>query len=333
MAQAPKKPESGSGADFVSSIVTDPKSVPDVMRLYGYLGASSEEGHERLYLNPDLTNYVEVPTQAILHRMTVPAEQDPHGAVCLWVKKDAALIYKMTPAAQALAHYFAGAIQAGTAGAAAAPVAGAAPQTVFCPTPPVTVLCPRPTVIWCQTPACTFAGPVCMSAACPTHYPTCALFCTQIVSCVAICQTQVCQFETAACPQITLACPQPSLACGPGGQAGFARQATQVNCTNYVTCGQECLIRSEIPGQTCAPAGGCGQAGFAWQVTQVNCTNYVTCGQECLIRSEIPGQTCAPAGGCGQAGFARQGMQVWWSAGCPPRPQPTAHNYTPCCPR
>ena len=76
MARAPKKPESGSGADFVSSIVTDPKSVPDVMRLYGYLGASSEEGHERLYLNPDLTNYVEVPTQAILHRMTVPAEQE-----------------------------------------------------------------------------------------------------------------------------------------------------------------------------------------------------------------------------------------------------------------
>ena len=170
MARAPKKPESGSSADFVSSIVTDPKSVPDVMRLCGYLGASSEKDHERLYLNPDLTNYVEVPTQAILHRMTVPAEQDPHGAVCLWVKKDAALIYKMTPAAQALAHYFAGAIQAGTAGAAAAPAAGARPQ--------------RPTAIWCQTPACTFAGPACQSAACPTL--ACTVACTQIVSCVAI---------------------------------------------------------------------------------------------------------------------------------------------------
>ena len=167
MARAPKKPESGSGADFVSSIVTDPKSVPDVMRLYGYLGASSEEGHERLYLNPDLTNYVEVPTQAILHRMTVPAEQDPYSAVCLWVKKDAALIYKMTPAAQALAHYFAGAIQAGTPGAAVAAVAGAAPQTVFCPTPPVTVPCQWPSLIWCQTPACTIAGPGCRRSLAP----------------------------------------------------------------------------------------------------------------------------------------------------------------------
>jgi hypothetical protein len=94
--------------------VTDPKSVPDVMRLYGYPGASSEEAHERLYLSPDLTNYV------ILHRMAIPAEQDPHGAVCWWVKKDSALIYKMAPAAQAMAHYFTGAIQAGAAGMAAA---------------------------------------------------------------------------------------------------------------------------------------------------------------------------------------------------------------------
>jgi hypothetical protein len=113
-------------SDFVSSIVTDPKNVPDVTRLYGYLGASSEEDHERLYLNPDLTHYVEVPTQAILYRMTVPADQDPHGAVCLWVKKYATLIYKMSPAANALAHYFAGTIHAGTAGAAAAPAPGAA---------------------------------------------------------------------------------------------------------------------------------------------------------------------------------------------------------------
>src|SRR6516164_1304374 len=115
MARAPKQPESERSADFVRSIVTDPKNVPDVMRLYGYPGASSEEGHERLYLSPDLTNYVEIPANAILHRMAVPADQDPHGAVCLWVKKDAALVYKMAPAAQAMAHYFGGAIQAGLA--------------------------------------------------------------------------------------------------------------------------------------------------------------------------------------------------------------------------
>ena len=50
MAQA-QQPERGGEAEFVRAIVTDPKNVPDVMRLYGYLGASSEENHERLYLN------------------------------------------------------------------------------------------------------------------------------------------------------------------------------------------------------------------------------------------------------------------------------------------
>src|SRR5690242_19895111 len=121
MARAPRDAAADRAA-FVREIVSDPKAVPDVMLLYGYLGASSEEDHERLYLSPDLTNYVEIPTSAILHQMAAPKEQDPHGGVTLWVKKDAALVYRMAPAADAVAHYFAGAIQAGAQAAAAAPI-------------------------------------------------------------------------------------------------------------------------------------------------------------------------------------------------------------------
>ena len=105
MAQAPQSP--GGNDNFIRRIVTDPKNVPDVMLLTGYLGASSEEAHERLYLSPDLTNYVEIPNTAILHQAPLPKEQDAHGGVTLWVRKDAALQYKMAPAAQALANYFA----------------------------------------------------------------------------------------------------------------------------------------------------------------------------------------------------------------------------------
>jgi hypothetical protein len=82
LAQSPNQP-GGDGAEFVRRIVTDPNNVPDVMRLYGYPGASSEKDHEQLYLSPDLTDYVEVPTDAILYRMAIPADQDSHGAVCL----------------------------------------------------------------------------------------------------------------------------------------------------------------------------------------------------------------------------------------------------------
>jgi hypothetical protein len=91
MAQS-HQPERDGEAEFVRRIVTDPRNVPDVMRLYGYLGASSEENHDRLYLNADLSQYVEVPRNTILHRMAVPTEQDPNGAVVLWVRRDATLI-------------------------------------------------------------------------------------------------------------------------------------------------------------------------------------------------------------------------------------------------
>ena len=59
MAQT-QQPKGGGEAEFVRRIVSDPRNVPDVMRLYGYHGASSEEGHDRLYLNLDLSIYVEV---------------------------------------------------------------------------------------------------------------------------------------------------------------------------------------------------------------------------------------------------------------------------------
>ena len=133
MAEAPGQP--GSGTSFVGDIVSDPNNVPEIILVYGYLGASSEADHERLYLGIDLANYVEIPSNAILHRLSAPQEQDPHGGVTLWIKKDAKLIYKMALAAQALAHYFTGQIQAGASASApqptppaVAPGLGAGPQ-------------------------------------------------------------------------------------------------------------------------------------------------------------------------------------------------------------
>ena len=130
-----QQPREEGGADFVQRIVADPKNVPDVMLLYGYSGASDEKGYERQYLSPDLQHYVEVPDSAILHRRAVPKDQDPYGATVLWVRRNAALKYKMGPSAQALANYFTGAI----AGAAAAGPAAMLPQ-LYHP-PPMTTDC------------------------------------------------------------------------------------------------------------------------------------------------------------------------------------------------
>ena len=216
MAQAPQSP--GGNDNFIRRIVTDPKNVPDVMLLTGYLGASSEEAHERLYLSADLTNYVEIPNTAILHQAPLPKEQDAHGGVTLWVRKDAALQYKMAPAAQALANYFAGAIQAGAQGAPGA--AGAA-------------VGPRATIgVHCATFNCSLHCATEITPCINTHANTC--FCPVTHACPS--QNQLCQSQ-GACTYVgcgaSLACTQ-GLLCGgvaagaaaaPQGFGGQAQQA------------------------------------------------------------------------------------------------------------
>ena len=177
MADKPAQPNPDDGS-FVDRIVTDPNNVPDVMLLYGYPGASSEEGHERLYLGADLAKFVEIPTSAILHRAPAPREQDPHGGMTLWVQKDAALIQRMAPGTQALAHFFAGAIQAQGAAAAAGPAAGIPAFTFGGPACGVTL----PAICQIATPSARATapspapwGPVCgvtLPAVCQSRAPS-----------------------------------------------------------------------------------------------------------------------------------------------------------------
>jgi hypothetical protein len=274
MAQTPH--QGGESADFVRRIVTDPKNVPDVMRLYGYPGASSEEGHDRLYLSPDLTNYVEIPKGSILHRIPVPAEQDPHGAVTLWVNRDAQLIYKMAPGAQALAHYFAGAIQGGGAVGGAGMAAGGAPLP---PSPVCTfpaAACPPPTPLCpthihscapCLTPACTHLPPC--TPACPTHIHSCAPCltpaCTHLPPCTPACPTHIHSCApclTPACthlPPCTVACTHLGPNCTPG-----CPFPTEVTCVPvcHVTAVQPCVA---------SPAPACGGPLVSVQCDSVAC--------------------------------------------------------------
>src|SRR5262249_21394014 len=76
-------------ASFISELVTDPSDVPDVQRISGYLGASSEEGYTRVYLTPDLNYSVDIKNDDILLEQPVPHTTDPLGAVNLWIKRNA----------------------------------------------------------------------------------------------------------------------------------------------------------------------------------------------------------------------------------------------------
>jgi hypothetical protein len=77
-------------ADFVARVVKDAKSPPETRMLTGWLGDAPEEGERRLYTNADLSCYIDIPTDAILHTEPIRDVQPP-GGVFVWVQRDAAL--------------------------------------------------------------------------------------------------------------------------------------------------------------------------------------------------------------------------------------------------
>src|SRR5215510_3751435 len=88
MADTPKKDASASLPD---RLAPDPKNPPDLTLLQGWLGASSEDKHRRLYLDPELSNSVEIPEDAIVHTQDIPADSSPLGGQWVWIKAEAAV--------------------------------------------------------------------------------------------------------------------------------------------------------------------------------------------------------------------------------------------------
>jgi hypothetical protein len=286
MAQAPRRPDGNDS--FIRHIVTDPKNVPDVILLTGYLGASSEEAHERLYLSADLTNYVEIPNTAILHQAPLPKEQDAHGGVTLWVRKDAALQYKMAPAAQALANYFAGAIQAGAQGAPRG--AGAA-------------VGPRATI-----------GVHCATFNCSLHCPT------EITPCINT------HANTCFCP-VTHACPSQNQLCQSQGACTYVGCGASLACTQVLLCGGVAAAAVQAgPGATfgaCGAAVAAVAATVRFCPTDITpCINShgVTCNCPLTVGCRTQQQICVSQGcnsiGCDATAVCTIDLPNCQSAAC-----------------
>jgi hypothetical protein len=75
-------------AEFIGRVVTDAKNPPDARLLTGWFGDAGEEGKRRLYTSADLSAYVDLPTDAILHSEPVRDSQPP-GAFFVWARRDA----------------------------------------------------------------------------------------------------------------------------------------------------------------------------------------------------------------------------------------------------
>jgi hypothetical protein len=220
-----KSPAGASG--FIAKIVKDPKNPPETLMLTGFLGASSEEGHTRLYFDAGLGSYVEIPNDAILH--TEPAGDDGLGASYVWIKRDAVLIHGPAGSQRPKGTFLEGPIMQQHLGAAA-PAAGAGPQvgpggnprsdfvacSWICPPTPncpksdfvacVSWICPPTPPLLCMTAHCT-VPPQCPHLSVPPHCPTVAPICPPHTA------PPPCPLLSAPprCPTVPPICPHPSL--------------------------------------------------------------------------------------------------------------------------
>ncbi len=113
---------------FVDKVVKDPKAPPDALVLSGYLGTSSEKGHTRLYLDPQLSDCVEIPDGAILHSQEIPPEASPLGGSYVWIQRDAELIHGSPGGVRSKGTFLEGRIREAYGGVGAQPgVAGPLP--------------------------------------------------------------------------------------------------------------------------------------------------------------------------------------------------------------
>jgi hypothetical protein len=95
------------GGDFVSRLVSDPAKPPQTTLLSGYVGASDEEGHTRIYFDPQLSDYVDVATEDVLH--TEPAGgTGPLSPTLVWIRRDAQVLHGQAGSTRQRAGFFEG---------------------------------------------------------------------------------------------------------------------------------------------------------------------------------------------------------------------------------
>jgi hypothetical protein len=184
--------------EFVSKVQADPANPQATIMLSGYAG-HGPEGHVRIYPDPTLGNWYDVPEADIVHSM--PIADSKLGGSYVWIKSSAA-------------------IKPGSAAAAAppGPAPAAAPQPVH-PTPTAVTLCAdcggQTPATLCQPTAqthCFICPPLTQNCTHPPQCPPLTQHCTVPPQCPV--QSQHCPTQPQfGCPPPSLHCPSSPIVC------------------------------------------------------------------------------------------------------------------------
>ena len=255
---------------FVKNVRPDPKSTEDLVLLQGYIGDSDLAGHVRVYSDPALSDFIELPEQDILYCVPIEPAEDPLGGSRLWVKKttvftagDPRLVNRVKSS------FLEGDIvrafsDAGTIPSVVLAVREKPSVPTNCPVVSFAIECP---VFSLGTPACdvTFLAVTCLKTCNqPTiAKPTCFKTCNQ-PSCFKTCQPSC--LQTVDQPSCNQTCMQPTC---------FQTCTDRPSC--FRTCGVVCTATPVCPTitvQTIDRNQGAAPAGYAGGFNPYDTSNY-----------------------------------------------------------
>ncbi|HET6260707.1 MAG TPA: hypothetical protein VFG99_00525, partial [Chloroflexia bacterium] len=247
------EPVGGPEADFIAKIVGDPTNPPDTILLTGFLGRSSEPDYTRLYFDAELSDYVEIPNDAILFVQPLAAEGSAlAGSSYVWIQSDAELIHGKAGPNRQRARFFEGRIAQDYLGGAAGGGGGGGggggqgedPQTNM-PGCPSTSTCPPTSGYGC--PSTSTCPPQTHMLGCPptsTCPPTSGYGCPRTSTCPPT--------SAPGCPG-TSTCPQQGFEAGSSPTGSCTPETHMLGCPSTSTCPPQTHLLGCPPTSTCPP--------------------------------------------------------------------------------
>lgn len=237
-------PKKSSVHPLVAALNPDPSKPPRrTYKLFGLPGQSPNSDDTRLWLDSELTSYVDVPSDAIAHSETL----DDDAGTILWVDADAPVTFGSVAqtrpsdflAGSLAAQHLPTAASSGAATSAPIPaifsILPCGASHPVCPTVPA--ICQH-TVIGCPPPHTAAACPS-VQFVCPPHTVVgCpSLGCPPPHTAVACPSVQiVCPTHAAPCPSVPAAlCPSQHVPCATVHAPPFCAVPTHANCPSVTT--------------------------------------------------------------------------------------------------
>jgi hypothetical protein len=114
MANKPNDPTKQLKQDpLVEQLVPDPGNPQPTIQLTGWVGKGTEEGLWRLYLTPQLDQYVEFSADSVVHSQPLQKEQSALGGSTIWLKAGTPLQHTQIYSRQVQANFLSGGITSG----------------------------------------------------------------------------------------------------------------------------------------------------------------------------------------------------------------------------